>query len=453
MNAPAFLNDPSLPAQKIAVIGSGISGASVAWALNHKHDVTLFESEKRFGGHTATVNIDYNGTPIAVDTGFIVYNTLNYPLLTKMFEYLGVETSASNMSFALSLDGGALEWSGDSLDTIFTQRKNIASPKFLWMLREILRFNRICIEDRNTGYAKDMTIGTYLEARKFSRSFKENYLIPMSAAIWSTPRVKMLDFPAKTFIDFFDNHRLISRNRPNWRTVTGGSQSYLDKLLEPLAGKTRLGTPVKAILRGKHSVTVTAEGCEPETFDHVVIATHTDQARAFVMDQSTAERTILSSVKYQPNRVILHRDAGLMPQNQKCWASWNYLRASNEGDNSEMSLTYWMNRLQGIDKKHPLFVSLNPQTEPKDGTVFGEWSYSHPVFDQAAIHAQTLLRKTNGSNRTWYAGAWTGYGFHEDGLRSGLDIAAQFHATAPFDDYSRQLTSGFNMRAKAEVPA
>ena len=419
--------------QKIAVIGSGISGSSAAWALSQSHDVTMFEAGSRFGGHTATVDIDYDGVPISVDTGFIVYNTLNYPLLTKLFAELGVETIDSDMSFSLSLDGGKLEWSGDSLSTVFAQRKNLISPSFLWMLKDVLRFNSGCIVDRASGYCDAITIGEYLVKRKYSDVFRDNYLIPMSAAIWSTPRIKMLDFPARTFIDFFANHRLINQDRPLWRTVKGGSRNYLSKLLEKLGDKAVLNAPVKTVTRGDTGVTVHVEGRVPEHFDHAVIATHSDQALNMLADADAHEKKILGAVAYGPNLVVLHRDESLMPKNRKCWTSWNALRSSKDGDENTISLTYWMNRLQSIDRAKPLFVSLNPVHEPIAELTFGEWAFEHPLFDLGAIDAQNNLSSIQGVRRTWFAGAWTKYGFHEDGLRSGLDVARALNSPAPFD--------------------
>ncbi len=434
MNAlTPFAIDSGKP-QKIAVIGSGISGSSAAWALSQAHDVTLFEADARFGGHTATVDIDYDGMPISVDTGFIVYNTLNYPLLTKLFAELGVETLDSDMSFSLSLDDGKLEWSGDSLSTVFAQRKNLVSPSFLWMLKDVLRFNSGCIVDRASGYCDAITIGEYLIKRKYSDVFRDNYLIPMSAAIWSTPRIKMLDFPARTFIDFFANHRLINQDRPQWRTVEGGSRNYLAKLLGKLGDKALLNAPVKAIKRGDSGVIITVEGRTPEHFDQVVIAAHSDQALKMLADADANERAMLGAVAYGSNRVVLHRDETLMPKNKKCWTSWNALRSSKDGDEKTISLTYWMNRLQSIDRAKPLFVSLNPIHEPKAELTFGEWAFEHPLFDLGAIDAQNNLSKIQGVKRTWFAGAWTKYGFHEDGLRSGLDVARALNSPAPFDD-------------------
>ncbi len=418
--------------RRIAVIGSGISGASAAWALNGVHDVTLFEESQRLGGHTATVDIDYDGTPISVDTGFIVYNELNYPNLTALFRHLDVRTHASEMSFALSLDGGSLEWSGQSYAALFAQRRNLVSPSFLWMLKEVLRFNRLCLADRAAGEMSARSIGDYLKWRGFSSRFRDDYLIPMGAAIWSTPRAKMLDFPAESFVNFFENHRLIYNERPVWRTVTGGSKQYLKKLMAPLSGKVKTGSAIVRVTRGDHGVEILAQGGRAEKFDCVVIATHADQALAMLADASEQERSMLSSISFRPNRVILHRDESLMPKRKKAWAAWNYLRSSRPGGEPEIAMTYWMNRLQGIDYSKPLFVTLNPDREPAAGTVFGEWTFSHPQFDAGAMQAQKRLPLIQGRNSTLFAGAWTGYGFHEDGLRSGLQAAQSLGVTIPW---------------------
>ncbi len=416
--------------RKIAVIGSGISGSSAAWALRDVADVTLFEAEARAGGHTATVDIDYDGKPIAVDTGFIVYNELNYPDLTNLFAHVGVPTHASDMGFSLSLDDGRLEWSGQNFATLFAQKRNAVSPSFLWMLREVLRFNKLCVADRDAGRLAGLTIGGYLEKRRFSTTFRDNYLVPMAAAIWSTPRVEMLSFPAATFVTFFENHRLIHSDRPVWRTVTGGARTYLDMLLAPLGERVRLVAPVETILRDQSSVSVKVVGSEPERFDDVIVAAHSDQALKLLGDASPLERSILSAVRYRDNRVVLHRDPRLMPRRKKVWSAWNYMRRS--GGESEVSVSYWMNCLQGIDADCPLFVSLNPTIEPRKDLVFGEWSYAHPQFDAAALSAQMRLGEVQGMRHTWFAGAWTGYGFHEDGLRSGLDAAEALGATVPW---------------------
>ncbi|NMG38643.1 NAD(P)-binding protein [Chelativorans sp. ZYF759] len=418
--------------QKIAVVGSGIAGASAAWALSATANVTLYEAERRAGGHTATVDVDYDGISVPVDTGFIVYNELNYPDLTSMFAHLGVATHESRMGFGLSLDEGRLEWSGQSYRSIFAQPLNALSPSFLRMLSEIMRFNRTCVVDRDAGRLAGHSIGSYLAECRFSSAFRDNYLIPMAAAIWSTPRVKMLEFPASTFVTFFENHRLIHEERPVWRTVSGGSRNYLEKLLAPLAGKVRLATPVETVIRDALGVTLWAKDREPERFDAVVLAGHSDQTLAMLGDASPVETTILSSVQYRPNRVVLHRDPRLMPKRRGVWSAWNYLRSSRGEEEPEVCVTYWMNELQGIDHSTPLFVSLNPVIEPRAELTFGEWSFAHPQFDAAAISAQARLGEIQGHRRTWFAGAWTGFGFHEDGLRSGLDAARGLGATIPW---------------------
>ena len=432
MNVAISAHGHTTGRRRIAIVGSGISGAAAAWALKDTADVTLFEAASRPGGHTATVDIDYDGRHVAVDTGFIVYNELNYPDLTALFAELGVATRESDMGFSLSLDAGRLEWSGTSVRSIFAQKRNVFSPSFLWMLREVLRFNRQCVEDRDAGQLAHRTIGDYLEHRKFSPAFRDNYLIPMAAAIWSTPRIKMLDYPAATFVSFFDNHRLIHNERPAWRTVSGGSRNYLQKLLKPLGRRVRLGTRVETIIRDAFGVSVFTSAGEPERFDHVIIAAHSDQALAMLGNPSQVETTILSAIAYRPNRVVLHRDPRLMPKRRAAWAAWNYLRSSTERDDSDVCVTYWMNRLQGIDEAMPLFVSLNPVIEPREQLTFGEWSFAHPQFDARALSAQARLDDIQGRRLTFYAGAWTGHGFHEDGLRSGLDAAIALGATVPW---------------------
>lgn len=418
--------------QKIAVVGSGISGAAAAWALSAHADVTLYEADDRAGGHTATVDVDYDGRTIPVDIGFIVYNELNYPELTKLFDHLDVETHESRMGFSLSLDEGRLEWSGQSYRSIFAQPRNAFSPTFLRMLSEIMRFNRVCVADRDAGRLAGRTIGAYLKDSGFSAAFRDDYLIPMAAAIWSTPRIQMLEYPASTFVTFFENHRLIHSDRPIWRTVTGGSRNYHQKLLAPLKDKVLVSSPVETVIRDALGVTIWAKDREPARYDAVVLAGHSDQSLKILGDASPLETSILSAIPYRPNRVVLHRDPRLMPKRKGVWSAWNYLRSSRGSGEPEVCVTYWMNDLQGIDRDYPLFVSLNPAVEPRAELTFGEWSFSHPQFDAGAISAQTRLSEIQGSRRTWFAGAWTGYGFHEDGLRSGLNAAEGLGAHIPW---------------------
>ncbi|WP_425497592.1 NAD(P)/FAD-dependent oxidoreductase [Hoeflea ulvae] len=417
---------------KIAVIGSGISGASAAWALHGLHDVTVYEANKRAGGHTATVDIDYDGAAISVDTGFIVYNELNYPNLTALFAHLGVNTHDSDMSFALSLDHGKLEWGGDTLSTLFAQKRNLLRPSFLLMLREILRFNKICLQDRADGHLMARSIGDYLNWRGFSPGFMNNYLVPIAAAIWSTPAKRMLEFPATYFVNFFENHRLIYAERPTWRTVTGGSRNYLTKLLSPLGDRVRLDTGVVSVRRAANSVNILDTTGHTETFDRVIFACHTDQALRILDRPTPQERDILGAIPYGPNRVVLHRDERLMPKRKKVWASWNYLRSSDQRSDANVAVSYWMNRLQGIDPAKPLFVTLNPDREPRPDLVFGDYSFDHPQFGADAMEVQIRLKAIQGDNNTYFAGAWTGYGFHEDGLSSGIAAAEALGATVPW---------------------
>ncbi|PWW04224.1 hypothetical protein DFR52_101918 [Hoeflea marina] len=429
--------------KRIAIVGSGISGASAAWSLSQLHDVILYESQGRSGGHTATVDIDYDGTAIAVDTGFIVYNELNYPNLTAMFAHFDVATRQSDMSFALSLDHGKLEWGGDSFSTLFAQKRNFLRPSFLMMLREILRFNRICLIDREAGHLASRSIGDYLDWRRFSPGFMNNYLVPMAAAIWSTPAKKMLEFPAAYFVNFFENHRLIHSERPAWRTVTGGSRNYLGKLLDPLADRLRLDCGVVRIDRGPDGVTVLDSNGRQEHFDHVILACHTDQALKMLAEPTPEEREILGAIPYAPNRVILHRDINLMPRRRKVWSSWNYMRSSREGSDANVAVSYWMNRLQGIDESLPLFVTLNPDREPDPKLVFATFSYDHPQFGADAMRRQAQLAGIQGDNATSYAGAWTGFGFHEDGLSSGIRAAEALGGRFPW----RQAPAAHTMAA------
>lgn len=417
--------------QRIAVIGSGISGASAAWALNPHHDVILYEKSSVPGGHTATVDIDYRGKAISVDTGFIVYNEATYPNLTALFAELDVKTHASNMSFALSLDHGRMEWSGDNLGTLFAQKRNLLRPSFLMMIREILRFNRQCLQDRMAGHLTRLSIGDYLNWRGFSPGFTNNYLVPMAAAIWSSPAARLLDFPAEHFVNFFDNHRLIYSKPHEWRTVTGGSRNYLDKLLAPLGSRLRLGCGIVEVRRSNGQVYLKDTTGAETVFDKVIFASHSDQTLAMLTDATEAERQVLAAVPYQPNRVVLHCDPRLMPVRDKVWASWNYLRSSGS-DTGAATVTYWMNRLQGIDRDYPLFVTLNPDREPDSTKVFAEFTYEHPLFDARAMKAQAALEALQGQQGCHFAGAWTGYGFHEDGLRSGLKAALALGGSVPW---------------------
>ena len=405
---------------KIAVIGSGISGNSAAWALSRQHEVTIFEEQDRAGGHSATVDVDYDGVTIPVDTGFIVYNEGNYPLLTRLFDQLGVRTELTEMSFSVSLNAGRFEWCGRTLKTVFAQKRNMFSPGFLMMLGDILRFNAKAKRDLEAGVLCGLTFGDYMDRRGFSRRLRDDYIVPLTAAIWSTPAAKMLEFPAESLIRFLDNHRLIHMQRPWWRTVSGGSREYVSRLLADFSGEILLSTPVSKVTRRNGKVQITDQGGKEREFDAVVIATHSDQALSLLGDASAAERSLLSAVQYRPNKVYLHRDPALMPKRQDAWASWNYIGTRDTEGHRDINVTYWMNQLQNIDRRYPLFITLNPPVAPREELTFAQFEYSHPQFDGPALAAQIRLGEIQGAQNTWFAGAWTRYGFHEDGLASGL---------------------------------
>ena len=429
---------------KIAVIGSGISGLSAAWLLHRDHDITVFEKDARIGGHTNTVDIDYEGVSLAVDTGFIVFNELNYPNLTALFDTLAVETRAGDMSFAFSEVGSTNEWSGISLDTVFAWRRNLLRPQFLGMLKDIQRFNKLSGQDLETGRLDEMSLGDYLSWRAFGETFRTQYLLPMGAAIWSTSPSDMLSFPAASFVQFFINHRLINTKseRPQWRTVVGGSRSYLAPLTVGFSDQIRLNSKISHVVRMGDFVRVHHEDGQHEDFDEIIFSCHSDQALALLGDASTEESSILGAIGYGPNKAYLHRDMSLMPRRRKSWASWNYMSHQSLANfQSTTCVTYWMNRLQGLDESRPVFVTLNPPEEPDPRLTFASFDYMHPMFDRGALSAQKDLDIIQGDNRTWFCGAWAGYGFHEDGLSSGLAVAERLGGRRPWSD-DRNLASG-----------
>jgi predicted NAD/FAD-binding protein len=424
---------------RVAVIGTGIAGSAAAWTLSKRYPVTVYDREIRPGGHSHTVTIDYDGTPIAVDIGFIVYNELNYPDLTALFTHLGVETVESCMSFAVTADDGRFEWKGggsnwrETARGLFAQPRNLLSPSYLWMLRDILTFNRQSVEDHAAGRLTGLTLGEYFRQRKFAPRLLTDYLAPMGAAIWSAPAAEMLDFPAENFVAFFSNHRLLQYDRPVWRTVKGGSRRYVEKLTSAFSDQLRLGCAVTSTARTPHGVVVSDSHGRSDHYDHVVIASHSDQALAMLADADPRERAILGAIGYAPNTVYLHRDVRLMPKRRRAWASWNFLRWRRKDKAcNDVAVTYWMNPLQGINDDKPLFVSLNPPFEPASELTFGKYICEHLRYNAAAFAAQKRLSEIQGRRRTWFCGAWTGYGFHEDGLRSGLAVAEALGAVAPW---------------------
>jgi uncharacterized protein len=438
---------------RVAIIGTGIAGNAAAWALSKRYPVTVYDRELRPGGHSHTVTIDYDGTPVAVDIGFIVYNELNYPDLTALFSHLGVETVESCMSFAVTADHGRFEWKGgganwmETATGLFAQPRNLLSPSYLSMLRDILTFNTQSIADHAAGRLTGLSLGEYFRDRKFAPRLLTDYLAPMGAAIWSAPASEMLDFPAENFVAFFNNHRLLQYDRPVWRTVKGGSRRYVEKLTSSFRDRIRLGCAVTSINRTPHGVVVNDSHGGRETYDHVVIGSHSDQALAMLSDADDRERATLGAIGYSPNSVYLHRDTRLMPKRRRAWASWNFLRWQREvsrgqrqgSAGNDVAVTYWMNQLQGLDSDKPLFVSLNPPFEPAPELTFGKYSCEHPQYNAAAFAAQKRLRDIQGRRHTWFCGAWTGYGFHEDGLRSGLDVAEALGASVPWREPPAEL--------------
>lgn len=424
---------------RLAVIGSGISGNAAAWLLSQHYPVTVYERELRPGGHSHTARIDYDGESIDVDIGFIVYNELNYPELTALFNHLDVGTLETCMSFSVSVDAGRFEWRGggdgayQTASGLFAQRRNLFSPSYLRMLAEILRFNRRSVTDLRAGRLAGVTLGQYFQDGAFAPRLLTDYLAPMGAAIWSLSADDIGRFPAENFVKFFDNHRLLHLDRPRWRSVTGGSRRYVEKLTADFKSRLRLGCAALSVERERSGVVIRDSHGNRERYDAVVIASHSDETLALLSDADARERAILGAIRYAPNRAYLHRDSRLMPKRRHAWASWNFLRWQRDlpADN-DIAVTYWMNRLQGIPDDKPLFVSLNPPFEPAPHLTFGSYRFSHPQYDVAAFAAQKQLSEIQGRRRTWFCGAWTGYGFHEDGLRSAIAVAEALGAVVPW---------------------
>lgn len=409
--------------RKIAVIGSGISGLSAAWLLSKRHHVTLIEADRRPGGHTNTVDCDINGRDVAVDTGFIVYNPPAYPNLTALFTHLQVPTAASDMSFSVSMGGGAYEYAGTTLAQLVGNASNLLNPYHWRLMADIPRFFRSAMAKLAT-VPEEMTIGQFMKAGGYSDYFVNRHLLPMAGAIWSAAPGDMLHYPARAFFRFFANHGLLQVvNRPQWRTVKGGSREYLSRLMLDGRFETILRTPVKTVTRHAKGVTLCATDGGHRDFDDVVIAAHADQALAMLTDPSPDERRLLSCFRYSPNRALLHRDAALMPKRRRLWASWNYMSGFPPHGSDRCAVTYWMNRLQPLATGADLFVSLNPITEPHRDRVLATFDYTHPIFDPAAMRAQGDLWSLQGKHRTWFCGAYFGSGFHEDGLQAGLAVA------------------------------
>lgn len=424
---------PLGPGRKhVAVIGSGISGLAVAWLLRDTHRVTLYEAAGRLGGHTNTLEVAVDGQTFPVDTGFLVFNRRTYPNLCALFKLLGIEAVASEMTFSARIESLNLEWAGNNLNTVFGQRRNLLRPSFIGMVSDIMRFNRETTALAAQGAQAAESLGDFLERRRYGKAFRDWYLLPMAAAIWSCPTETMLAYPLATFVRFCHNHGLLQLvNRPQWLTVKGGGREYVRRMAADL-DDVRLNSPVLAVRRADDGIHVmTADGSE--RYDEVVFACHSDQALAILADQaSPAERSVLSAVKYQSNRAVLHTDASLLPQRRSLWAAWNYAAGPETSGSAPVAVSYLINRLQPLPVQTPVIVSLNPFREPAPESVIADIDYAHPVFDQAAIEAQRRLPGINGRDRLWFCGAWGRYGFHEDGLRSALAVVQGMGVAAPW---------------------
>lgn len=407
----------------IAVIGTGISGMSAAWLLNNAHDVTVYEKDDRIGGHSNTVTASDGVTDTPVDTGFIVYNEKNYPNLIALFDHLGVPTAKTDMSFGVSLENGGFEYSGSDFGGLFAQPRNIFSPRFWAMLKDIMRFYREAPKWLQEEASHQITLGDFLKKGGYSKAFANDHLLPMGAAIWSTPANDMLDYPMLAFTRFCDNHGLLQlSDRPQWRTVIGGSREYVNRLTSGYRHKIQLNDGIRAVWTQDGKVAVEDRQGNTRFYDHVVMACHANESLKLLRDPTASEEKLLSAIRYQPNKAILHSDPRLMPKRRRAWSSWNYLEHS-DGSDQNVAVTYWMNRLQPLDSDTDWFVTLNPPFMPEEGKIQRSFLYHHPVFDKDALRAQQLIWNIQGQRNIWFAGAWLGHGFHEDGLQSGLAVA------------------------------
>ena len=416
---------------KIAIIGTGISGLGSAFLLNPDHEITVYEKAARIGGHSRTVTVDYDGTPIAVDTGFIVFNKPNYPGLSGLFAHLDVPTHASDMTFAASIRDGWLEWGAKDLGAVLGQKRNLLRPKFGLLVRDVIKFNAQA--EATVERHPHLTLQGLIDKLGLGEWFRRYYLLPMSGAIWSCPPCEMMHFPARTLIRFFANHHLLSyTGQPQWRTVTGGAQEYVNRLTAPFAHRIRTNCGAVAVTRENGKVQIRDTQGGVETYDQVVMAAHGNETLALLKDADTGERAALSSFRYQKNIAVLHRDPTVMPRRKRCWASWVYT-SDGEFLHPQITVTYWMNLLQDIDHNRPLFVSLNPKRAIADELVFDVTEFDHPVFDAAALAAQPRVAALQGQRGTWFAGAHLGHGFHEDGLASAVRVARALGSAIPWD--------------------
>lgn len=416
---------------KIAIIGAGISGLTAAYYLRHKHDITVYESAPRIGGHTATVDIEHQGRDYAIDTGFIVYNDWTYPRFIELMEELGVETKPTEMSFSVRCDNSGLEYGGNNLNTLFAQRRNLLRPGFHKMLRDILRFNREAVRDlESRRISPATTLGEYLDDNRYGEGFIFQYLLPMGCAIWSASTEAMIDFPLLFFTRFFKNHGLLSVNdRPQWHVIQGGSKSYLEPLTRGFQDSIQVNAKISSVRRRQDDIELLMANGRMLHYDQVIFACHSDQAQKLLADATHAERDALTSIPYQSNEVVLHTDYKLLPQRRLAWSSWNYwLR---ERYQQRAVLTYNMNILQGLESDTTFCVTLNATEAVAEDEIIETFNYSHPVFSLDSVGAAAKIDDFNGLNRTWFAGAYLGNGFHEDGVVSGRRVAEAINQLAP----------------------
>jgi predicted NAD/FAD-binding protein len=416
----------------VAIIGSGISGLSAAYFLSDKYQIKLYEKDDRLGGHSNTVIVDYENHKIPVDTGFIVFNHQTYPNLKKFFELLKVDCQKSNMSFAVKVDNGRFEYAGTSLATVFAQLKNALNPKFWGMLRDILKFNKKAQDALNQNFDPNYTLEKFLFDLGVGEYFREFYLLPMSGAIWSCPLETMLNYPAQSFVRFFKNHGLLTlSNQPQWFTVEGGSIEYVKKISQKIEDKISLCDQVNSVERCENGKVLVKSKKGEELFDHVLFALHGDQVLKILKNPTKQESEVFASFKYQKNLAILHCDESLMPKSKKAWASWVYEKNSTSKE-GQIAVTYWMNNLQNISSKFPLFVTLNPTSEIDETKIFGKFDYEHPVFDSDAVKAQSQISALQGFDRLYFCGAYQKYGFHEDGISSSIAAINKLGVFAPW---------------------
>ncbi len=435
---------------RIGIIGTGISGLGAAYLLHPHHEITVYEKTPRIGGHARTLQVDYEGESIPVDTGFIVFNEANYPHLSAIFRHLGVAVHKSDMTFAATIRGGWLEWGAKDLDAILGQRRNLLRPQFGRLVRDVLRFNAGALGAVEKH--PDLTLDELIDELRLGEWFRRYYLLPMSGAIWSCPPREMLAFPARTLVRFFANHHLLSASgQPRWYTVTGGAQEYVRRLTASFASRVRTSCAARSVRRRFNKVAVSDASGHTEVFDHVVFACHADEALALLCDADDQERAALGAFRYQANRAVLHKDTSVMPKRKRCWASWVYT-SDGRDDDPAISVTYWMNRLQGIRADKPLFVTLNPMHAIPARHVFDEHVFMHPVFDRAAIRAQSEIAALQGNRATWFCGAHLRHGFHEDGLASAVHVAQRLGCRVPWATTSAMPEAAEDVRERNTAP-